>query len=158
MSEITRDEFSAMRPAALGAVTIGSGDDTEQIVVRAMDVVQLSGFARAVRPIFDDVAAMLSGEGDAASILGLIEHKVDAVIDALSEATLPHRKGEAPDQRDARLAERREILRITPIDGLGELLLAVLGANKDFLRGRLTAALRTAATLNLGAGQTPSRP
>jgi len=34
-------------------------------------------------------------------------------------------------------------------------VLAVLAANKDFLRGRLAAALRTAATQNPGAGPTP---
>jgi len=41
VNAVARDEFSAMRPAALGAVTIGFGEDTAQITVRAMDVVQL---------------------------------------------------------------------------------------------------------------------
>lgn len=155
---VTRDEFSVIDPAPMGAVEIGFGDEVVHVTVRAMDVVQISRFARAVRPIFGDVVAALSGEGGAASFLDLIENKIDAVVEALSEATLPHRKGESPDERDVRVAERREILRITPADALGDLLVAVLAANKDFLRGRLTAALQTAAMLNPGAGQTQSRP
>lgn len=152
-----RDELAAIATPTLAKLTIGPEEEQRDVRVRAMDLVQLAGFTRAVRPIFDDVAALFAGEFNAGAIFGLIETKLVHVVEALAEATLPHRKGEAQDQRDSRVAEQVELLRCTPTKVIGELLLEVLAANRDFLSGRLMSALQTAATVvRAGSGTTPS--
>lgn len=154
-----RDDLAALATPPLAKLTIGPEDDQRDVRVRAMDLVQLARFTRAIKPIFDDVAALFAGEFNAGAIFGLIDTKLVHVVEALAEATLPHRKGEAEDQRDARVAEQVELLRCTPTKVIGELLLEVLAANKDFLSGRLMSALRTAGTVvRAGTGTTSSSP
>jgi hypothetical protein len=141
---MTRDEFSAIEPAALGVVDIGDKENgtAQRVVVRALKVGQLPAFARAVRPLTAQVEALIAGGLTVNAVLALLEQHTDKVVEALAVAT-----GASP-----------AALNDSSIEQIGELLLAVLAANKDFLRGRLTAAIRTAATLNPGAGQTPSPP
>jgi hypothetical protein len=141
---MTRDEFSAIEPAALGAVDIGdeANGTAQRVVVRALKVGQLPAFARAVRPLTAQVEALIAGGLSVNAVLALLEQHTDKVVEALAVAT----------------GASSAALNDSSVEQIGELLLAVLAANKDFLRGRLTAALRTAATLNPGAGQTPSQP
>lgn len=144
MNALTRDEFSAIEPAPLGAVDIGDPENgtAQRITVRALKVGQIPAFARAVRPLSAEVEALIAGGLTVGAVLALLEQHTDKVIEALSAAT------GAP----------ANALNDSSVDQIGDLLVAVLAANKDFLRGRLTAAIRTAATLNPGAGQTPSQP
>lgn len=141
MTSTTRDEFSAIEPLALGAVDIGDAANgtAQRVVVKALKVGQIPAFARAVRPLTAQVEALIIGGLSAGAVLELLEQHTDKVVEALSAAT------GAPAAS----------LQDSTIEQMGELLLAVLAANKDFLRGRLTAAIRTAAMVNPGAGQTP---
>jgi len=152
-----RDDHAAIVTPSLARLTIGPEEEQHEVRVRAMDLVQIARFTRAVRPIFDDVAALFSGGIEPAAIMALIETKLPHVAEALAEASLPHRKGEADDQRDARVAEQVELLRCTPTRVVSELLLEVIAANRDFLSGRLMSALRTAGTMaRAGDGTTPA--
>lgn len=144
MNAVARDEFDAIEPAALGAVDIGdqANGTAQRVVVKALKVGQIPAFARAVRPLTAEVEALIAGGLSVAAVLQMLEQHTDKVVEALAAAT------GAP----------ADALNDSSIEQIGELLLAVLAANKDFLRGRLTAALRTAAKVNPGAGQTPSQP
>ena len=134
-----RDDLSVLAPEALGTVEFGDGPAAWRGQVRPLKIGQLPEFARAARPLADRVGALLAGGVTAEAVLDLIEQDFERVINLLHVAT------GAPVEavKDATLDQ-----------ALGAVL-AVLAANKDFLRGRLAAALRTAATLNPGAGQTP---
>lgn len=144
MTGIRRDEFSALEPIALGTVRVGdeAGGTAQTVTVRPLKVGQIPAFARAVRPVSDQVQAMLAGGLDVAGVMQLLEQHTEQVIEALAVAS----------------GARQDALRDSTIEQIGELLLAVLAANRDFLRGRLTAAIRTAAAASSGAGQTPSQP
>jgi hypothetical protein len=137
------DEFNAINPAPIGAVDIGDAANgtTLRVIVRALKVGQIPAFARAVRPLSTEVEALIAGGLSVGAVLALLEQHTDKVVEALSAAT-----GAPTDS-----------LNDSTIEQLGELLLAVLAANKDFLRGRLRAALQTAATMSAGAGQTQYR-
>lgn len=135
----TPDDLSVLAPEALGTVELGEGAGLWRGQVRPLKIGQLPAFARAVRPLADRLGALLAGGVTADAVLDLIEQDFDRLVEVLHVAT------GAPVEavRDATLDQ-----------ALGAVL-AVLAANKDFLRGRLAAALRTAATLNPGAGPTP---
>ena len=139
-----RDDLSVIDPAPLGAVDIGDPETGTalRVVVKALKVGQIPAFARAVRPLSAEVEALIGGGLTVGAVLALLEQHTEKVIDALSAAT------GAP----------ANALNDSSVEQIGDLLVAVLAANKDFLRGRLTAALQTAAKLNPGAGQTQSRP
>lgn len=141
---VTRDEFSVIDPAPMGAVDIGDVENgtATRVVVKALKVGQIPAFARAVRPLSAEVEALIAGGLSVGAVLALLEEHTDKIVDALAAAT------GAPAAS----------LQDSSVEQIGELLVAVLAANKDFLRGRLTAALQTAAMLNPGAGQTQSRP
>ncbi len=134
------DDFSALEPAPTGSVVIGDGATERRVIVKPLKVGQIPAFARAVRPLSAEVEGLIAGGLSVPAVLALLETRTSDVVDALHAAT-----GAPVDS-----------LNDSSIGQIGELLLAVLAANKDFLRGRLTAALRTAATLNRGAGPTPS--
>ncbi len=144
MTSNTPDEFSAIEPAALRTVDIGdaTAGTGQRVVVKALKVGQIPAFARAVRPLTAQVEALIAGGLSFGAVLDLLEQHTDKVVEALAAAT------------GAPVAALQD----SSIEQIGELLLAVLAANKDFLRGRLTAAIRTAAQLNPGAGSTPSQP
>lgn len=133
------DDFEAIDPAALGVVELGEGAQAWRGQVRALKVGQLPAFARALRPLADRVQAIIAGGLTVEAVLALVETDFDRVVELLHVAT------GAP----------AEAVREATIDQALGAVLAVLAANKDFLRGRLAAALRTAATLNPGAGPTP---
>ncbi len=133
------DDFSALETAPLGSIELGEGLNCWRGQVRALKVGQLPAFARAIRPLADRVQAMIAEGFTVEGVLGLIETDFDKVVEVLHVAT----GAPAESVRDATIDQ-----------ALGAVL-AVLGANKDFLRGRLVAALKTAATLNPGAGPTP---
>lgn len=142
MNAVTRDEFSAIEPMPHGSVVIGDGPTRTAVVVRALKVGQIPAFARAVRPLSGEVEALIAGGLSVGGVLALLEQHTDKVVEALAIAT----------------GASAEALNDSTIEQIGELLLAVIAANKDFLRGRLTAAIQTAAKMNLGAGPTPSQP
>ncbi len=144
MNAVTRDEFSAIEPLPLGAVDIGdAGNGTAQrVVVKPLKVGQIPAFARAVRPLSAQIEALIAGGLTVGAVLALLEAHTEQAVEALAAAT------GAP----------AAALNDSTIEQIGELLLAVIAANKDFLRGRLTAALKTAAAMNPGAGQTASKP
>lgn len=123
------------------AVVIGdAANHTERtVIVRPLKVGQVPAFARAVRPLSDEITAMMQGGVTVAGVLALLESSTEKVVEALAAAT------------GAPVASLND----SDLNQLGELLVAVLAANKDFLRGRLTAALKTAAAMN-GAGPTLS--
>jgi len=133
------DDFELIEPAPAGSVTLGDGDSATTIVVKPMRVGQLPAFARALRPISAEIEQIVTSGASVDSVLGLIETQFDHVVEALHAATgAPH-----------------GAIRDSTIDQALALLLAVIAANKDFLRGRLATALTTAALLKPGAGQTP---
>lgn len=144
MNAATRDEFEAIAPAPVGAVEIGDAANgtAASIVVRPLKIGQLPAFARAARPLADKISAALAIGITAADVLALLADHTDAAVDALAAAT----------------GASREALADSTLEQLGDLLAAVISANKDFLRGRLIAALRTAAAGTSGAGPTPSSP
>ncbi len=133
------DDFAAIEPAALAVVELGEGASAWRGQVRPLKVGQLPAFARALRPLADHVQAAIAGGLTVESVLALVETDFDRVVEVLQVAT------GAPV----------ESVRDATIDQALGAVLAVLAANKDFLRGRLAAALKTAATLNPGAGPTP---
>lgn len=136
------DDLSIIDPPPFGSVDLGDGDATHRVTIRPLKVKQLPSFAAAVAPVAEQVSRMI-GEGiSAAGVLKLLAEQTEHVVAALSCATgaTPEQVGEAT------------------IEQLAELLLAVLNANRDFLRGRLLSALTTAATELGGAGRTPSNP
>lgn len=137
-----RDEFSAIEPVPMGVVVIGEDASQRIVHVKPLKVGQIPAFARAIRPLSSEIEAMIGGGMTVASVLALLETHTERVVEALHVAT------GAPV----------ESLNDSTLEQMGELLVAVLAANKDFLRGRLTAALQTAAKLNPGAGLTPSNP
>jgi hypothetical protein len=134
-----RDDFAALDPAPLGTVTLGEGPGAVTVTVKALKVGKLPAFARALQPLSGEISAAMAAGLTVDSVLGLVHEHFDRVIEALAVAT------------DASEAAIRD----ATIDQALELVLAVLQANKDFLRGRLVAALKTAAMVNPGAGKTP---
>lgn len=142
MNAVTRDEFIAIEPMPHGGVVIGDGATRTAVVVRALKVGQIPAFARAIRPLSGEVEALFAGGLSVGGVLALLEQHTDKVVEALAIAT----------------GASAEALNDSTIEQIGELLLAVIAANKDFLRGRLTAAIQTAAKMNPGAGPTPSQP
>jgi len=130
------DDLSVLAPEALGSVELGEGAAAWRGQVRPLKIGQLPAFARAARPLADRIGGLLAGGVTAEAVLDLIEQDFDRVVELLHVAT------GAPVEA---------VKEATLDQALG----AVLAANKDFLRGRLAAALRTAATLNPGAGPTP---
>lgn len=133
------DDLEMIEPAPAGSVTLGDGDNAITVVVKAMRVGQLPAFARALRPISSEIEKIVVDGASVDSVLALVETQFDHVVGALHAAT------GAP----------QEAIRDSTIDQALALLLAVIAANKDFLKGRLATALRTAALLKPGAGQTP---
>jgi hypothetical protein len=134
-----RDDLEVIDPAPQGAVTLGDGAAAVRVIVKPMRVGQLPAFARALRPISSEIDRIMVDGMSVDSVLALIEGNFESAIEALHAAT-----GAAHDAiRDATL------------DQALELFLAVLSANKDFLRGRLATALKTAAAVSPGAGRTP---
>jgi hypothetical protein len=119
-------------------VVLGDGTSAVAVVVRPLKVGQLPAFARAIQPLSAEIGAALTAGLSVDSVLGLVTEHFDKVVDALSAAT-----GATP-----------EAIREATVEQAMELVLAVLQANKDFLRGRLVAALKTAATVSPGAGKT----
>lgn len=134
------DDFSALEPAPAGMVILGEGPAAVRVVVKPLKVGQLPTFARAVRPLADKISAALAGGINPGAIAALIEEDFEQVVQVLHAAT----------------GASVEAIHEATISQALELVLAVLQANRDFLRGRMVAALRTAATLNPGAGPTPS--
>lgn len=134
-----RDDLSVLAPDALGGVELGEGATAWSGQVRPLKIGQLPAFARAARPLADRIGGLLAGGVTAEAVLDLIEQDFDRVVELLHVAT------GAPV----------EAVKEATLDQALGAVLAVLAANKDFLRGRLAAALRTAATLNPGAGPTP---
>ncbi len=133
------DDLSVLAPEALGSVELGEGAAAWRGQVRPLKIGQLPAFARAARPLADRIGGLLAGGVTAEAVLDLIEQDFDRVVELLHVAT------GAPV----------EAVKEATLDQALGAVLAVLAANKDFLRGRLAAALRTAATLNPGAGPTP---
>lgn len=138
-----RDQYSAIDPAPAGSVDIGdpANGTAQRLVVKALKVGQIPAFARAVLPLTAEIETLIAGGLSVAAVLQMLEQHTDKVVEALAAGT------GAP----------AAALNDSSIEQIGELLLAVLAANKDFLRGRLTAALQTAAATN-GAGPTASKP
>lgn len=134
-----RDDLSVLAPDALGGVELGEGATAWSGQVRPLKIGQLPAFARAARPLADRIGGLLAGGVTAEAVLDLIEQDFDRVVELLHVAT------GAPV----------EAVKEATLDQALGAVLAVLAANKDFLRGRLAAALRTAATQNPGAGPTP---
>ena len=128
-----------LAPEALGSVELGEGAAAWRGQVRPLKIGQLPAFARAARPLADRIGGLLAGGVTAEAVLDLVEQDFDRVVELLHVAT------GAPV----------EAVKEATLDQALGAVLAVLAANKDFLRGRLAAALRTAATLNPGAGPTP---
>lgn len=141
MSDLA-DAMGVIDPAPLGAVQLGDGATAATVVVRPLKVGKLPAFARALQPLSADLEAMFAAGFTVAGVLKLVEERFEHVIEALEIAT------GAP----------RATIEDSTVEQALELVLAVLAANRDFLRGRLTAALQTAASLSRGAGQTPARP
>lgn len=133
------DDLGVIEPGPLGTVELGEDETLWRGQVRALKVGQLPAFAAAVRPLADRVNAMLTAGVSVSAVLDIVETDFENVVEVLCVATG---------------APKASVLDSTVDQVLGALL-AVLAANKDFLRGRLAAALRTAATLNPGAGPTP---
>lgn len=134
-----RDDFDVIDPPALGEIALGDGATRTTVVVKAMKIVQMPAFARALRPIIGEVEAMMAAGIGVDAVLTLVETRLDDVLQVLQIAT------GAP----------MEALRDSTIDQILGAVLAVIQANKDFLNGRLAAALRTAGQIR-GAGLTPS--
>lgn len=139
-----RDDFSAIDPAPAGSVDIGDPDNgtAQRVIVKALKVGQIPAFARAVLPLTAEIETLIAGGLSVGAVLALLEKNTDKVIEAMAAAT------GAPV----------EALNDSSVEQMSELLLAVLSANKDFLRGRLSAALQTAAAASNGAGPTASKP
>jgi hypothetical protein len=137
-----RDDLDVIDPAPAGSVTLGDGETKVVVVVKALKVGKLPAFARALQPVAGEIDAMFAAGVNAGAVLKLIEQHGEKVFEALEIAT------GAP----------KAVIEDSTIDQALELVLAVISANKDFLRGRLTAALQTAAQLKNGAGLTPSKP
>lgn len=117
----------------------------ELIDLRPLTVGQLPAFARAVRPI---VSSLGGADITPETIIELLADHGDSIIDAVHVAT------RIPADRIRQL-------------GLDEMLTVVsevISVNRDFLTGRLPAAMQAAAsrivpaTPSPGAGPTPSRP
>lgn len=136
------DDLSVLAPAVAGVVMLGDGDAAIRVEVRPLKLRQLPAFTAALRPLADRISAIMDGGIDVGAIMDLVEHDFERVLEVLHSAT------GAP----------RAALEEATIDQALELVLAVISANKDFLRGRLLTAVRTAATLTAGAGPTPSQP
>lgn len=135
----TLDDLSVLAPESQGIIELGDGEAAWRGMVHPLKIGQLPAFARAVRPLSDRIGALLAGGVTAEAVLDLVEQDFDRVVELLHVAT----GAPVPAVKEATLDQ-----------ALGAVL-AVLAANKDFLRGRLAAALRTAANLNPGAGPTP---
>jgi hypothetical protein len=135
------NDLAVIDPAPTGSVSIGDADNgtAQTVTVRALKIGKLPAFARAVQPLAGEIEAILAGGLTAAGVLALVEQHFDKLVDALHIAT------GAP----------RQAIEDSTIEQALELVLAVLAANRDFLRGRMTAAIQTAAYLNRGAGPTP---
>ncbi len=134
-------DLDAIDPPKHASVTFGGESDRKTYEVRPLKVGQLPAFARALRPISDQIEKMLRGDGlTARGIIGLVETELEHVVEAVSVAT------GAP----------RESIEDSQIDDLLEAALAVLQANRNFLKGRAAAALRLAAAMT-GAGPTPAK-
>jgi hypothetical protein len=133
-------DLSAIDPAPLATVVLGEGAAAQTVVVKALKLGKLPGFARALGPVSEQIDRLLAEGVTARGVMGLVEHHFDQVIDALVIAT----------------GATREALEESTIAQACELVLAVLQANRDFFRGRAATALRAAATIS-GAGQTPSK-
>ena len=137
MSDV--DDFDVIEPAPAGSVTLGDGSTATTVVVKAMRVGQLPAFARALRPISSEIEHIVSSGASVDSVLSLVETRFENVVEALHAAT------GAP----------KEAINDSTIEQALALLLAVIAANKDFLKGRLAQALKTASLLKPGAGLTP---
>lgn len=113
-----------------------------QIQVVPLKVGQLPAFARAIKPIGGAIESIATGQGklDLATFLDLVADHGDAVIEAVSIGSG---------------VSSEELREATP-DQLIELAVGILRINSDFLRGRLTPAIRAAmSAVNPGAGPTP---
>lgn len=132
------DDLDVIAPGPLGAVILGE----TMVHVRALRVGQLPAFARALKPIADDIGRIMDGDVSASSIIDLVAEHTEHIIEAASAAT-----GASPD-----------LIREATIEQLLELVAEILRANRDFLRGRLLSAIKLAATPNRGDGPTPSAP
>ncbi len=136
------NDLNVIEPAAHGAVVLGEAPNERLVTVRALRVGQLPAFARAVGPIAEDITRIMRGDVSAVSIASIIAERTDDVVAAASTAT-----GVDPD-----------VIREATVEQMLELVLAILQANRDFLRGRLLSAIKSAATLSRGDGPTPSTP
>jgi hypothetical protein len=134
-------DLSAIDPAPFSTVILGEGLTAQTIVVKPMKLGKLPAFARALGPISGDIEKMLAEGLSAGAVIKLVEGRFGDVLEALQIAS----------------GATREALEESTLDQGMELLLAVLRANRDFFKGRAATVLRTAATLNNGAGPTPSK-
>lgn len=133
-------DLDLIDPGVAQYIEIGEGPLAYRAAVRPLKLGKLPAFARALQPIADDVQQIAAGGVTAGAVLDLLANHFDQILEVLQVAT------DAP----------AESLRDATVEQALELVLAVVGANKDFLRGRMAAALRTAAQANRGAGPTPS--
>lgn len=135
-------DLDVIEPAPDGAVLLGEGPDAVSVTVRKLRVGQLPAFARALQPIADDVVRIMAGDVGASDLIALVGERTSNVVEVVSAAT----------------GVSAEAINEATIEQLLELVLAILTANRDFLRGRLMAAIKTAANLSRGDGPTPSSP
>ena len=133
---------------------MGDDDQAVTVVVRPLTVAQIPPFTRAVRPLLDVVSSIMNGAVDFDTLSAAIEDHFAEMVTAMAAATVRFERGASEDQKAAALAARASEIEAATIEQMLELLLAVISANKDFLRGRLIQALRTAAILSNGAGLT----
>jgi len=140
--------------APRGAVRLGDDAQSVTVVVRPLTVAQIPAFTRAVKPLLDVVSSVMNGGANIESLSAAVEGHFEQMVSALSAATTRFERGANEEAKAAALAARAADIEAATVEQVLELLLAVIQANKDFLRGRLMQALRTAAVLTNGAGLT----
>jgi hypothetical protein len=147
------DDVDVIDGGALrGAVRLGDDEGAVTITVRPLTVAQIPGFTRAIRPMLDVVADVMANGVNFDTLAGAVEGNFTDMVAALAAATTRFPRGASDDDKASALAARAEQIEAATVEQVLELLLAVIQANKDFLRGRLVLALRTAAMLKAGAG------
>lgn len=109
-----------------------------------LTVGQLPAFARAVKPMADDLGPVLAGDFSLDKLIGLMADHGDGAIDAISVATrIP-----------------REVVEGAAPDDLVKILALALSLNRDFFVRRLSPTVQAVVkrASSLGAGPTQSKP
>lgn len=141
---------------ARGVVVLGDDVDAVSVTVRPLLFNQIAPFTRAIEPVLGLVAKIMAEDAQPSSLLAAVRDDIDSLRAALAAATTRFAKGDSDEVRTAKLAEREDQIAVATLEQTLELLVAVILANKDFLRGRLRQMLQVAKAARPGAGPTPS--